>query len=92
MNKYLIVTISQLVLLLITYALIPVYIKNPGKFLLGNLSRKAIPVYAIGIALTIVSLGYLVYYCSRYERGRGDKNDWHNKQWNFDSCYSRLFV
>ena len=67
MNKYLIVTISQLVLLLITYALIPVYIKNPGKFLLGNLSRKVIPVYVIGIALTLASLGYLVYYCSKYE-------------------------
>ena len=77
MNKYLIVTISQLVLLLITYALIPVYIKNSGKFLLGNLSRKAIPVYVIGTLLTLASLGYLVYYCSKYEIS--DDSDQRNK-------------
>ena len=77
MNKYLIVSISQIVLLLITYALIPFYIKNSGKFLLGNLSRKAIPVYAVSILLTFASLGYLIYYCSKHEIS--DDSDQRNK-------------
>ena len=77
MNKYLIVSISQIVLLIITYGLIPLYIKNSGKFLLGNLSRKAIPVYAVGILLTFASLGYLIYYCSKYEIS--DDSDQRNK-------------
>jgi hypothetical protein len=77
MNKYLIVSISQIILLVITYALIPFYIKNSGKFLLGNLSRKAIPVYAVSILFTFVSLGYLIYYCSKNKIS--DDSDLRNK-------------
>ena len=77
MNKFLIVLIAQYVLLLVSYVLIPIYVKNPGRYLLGGLSKKAVPVYAVGIVLTLASLGYLVYFCSHAEIS--DDSDQRNK-------------
>ena len=67
MNSYLIASIIQYALMLLTYLLLPFYIKNSGKFIMGNFPKKFRPIYYTGIMVTLVSLGYLIYYCADKE-------------------------
>ena len=49
MNSYLIASIIQYALMLLTYLLLPFYIKNSGQFIMGKFPKKFRPIYYTGI-------------------------------------------
>ena len=66
-NSYLGISVAQFCLLLIIGILFPFYIKNTDQYIWGNISKKARPVLYLTTSLALISICYMIYYCSLNE-------------------------
>ncbi|MDC0231108.1 hypothetical protein OAK19_04015 [Aureispira] len=75
--SYLGISITQFILLLITWILFPFYVKNNTDYVFGNLPKKSRAIYYTGFIITLASIIYLIYYSSLQEVS--DSHDIANK-------------
>lgn len=66
-NSYLGISIAQFCLLILIVILFPFYVKNSGQYIWGNISKNAKPVLYVTASLTLISICYMIYYCSLNE-------------------------